>query len=96
MKIVFFSICSDLRDEVEGMDTEKILFALQERDRWIERETDLKREMRGVSKEEKGAKQEELERIKEQIAYYDALARDMKKSVKPSKLSHLMNSLLHI
>ncbi len=78
------------------MDAEKILFALQERERWIERETELKKEIRGGSKEEKEAKAEELGRIKEQIAYYDALARDMKKSVKPSKLSHLMNSLLHV
>ena len=77
------------------MDTEKILFALQERDRWIARETELKKEISRGSREEKEAKAEELGRIKEQIAYYDALARDMKKSVRPSGISHLMNSLLH-
>lgn len=77
-----------------GMDTEKILLALQERDRWKEREREVSEEIKRSPKEERRAKQEELERIKEQVAYYDALARDIKKSVKPSKLPHLLNSLL--
>ncbi|MEE9150297.1 MAG: hypothetical protein V3U20_00495 [Thermoplasmata archaeon] len=76
------------------MDTGKILFALQERDRWIEREMEVRSEIKSSLKAEKQAKQEELVRIKEQVAYYDALARDMKKSVKPSKVSHLLNSLI--
>jgi hypothetical protein len=75
------------------MDTEKILFALQERERWKEREMELQNEIKSSPKSERQAKQEELERIKEQVAYYDALARDMKKSVKPSKVSHLLHSL---
>ena len=77
------------------MDTEKILLALQERDRWIERELSLKKEIKKTPRRERGAKHEELGRIKGQVAYYDALARDMKKSVKPPKVSHLLNSLLH-
>ena len=77
------------------MDTEKILFALQERERWKEREMELQNEIKSSPKSERQAKQEELERIKEQVAYYDALARDMKKSVQPSKVSHLLNSLIH-
>lgn len=76
------------------MDTEKILLALQERDRWIEREEEVKKEIKSLPRRERQGKLEELERIKEQVAYYDALARDMKKSVQPSKVSHLLNSLI--
>ena len=78
------------------MDVEKILLALQERDRWKERELELENEIKSAPKEEKTARREELEQIKEQVAYYDALTKDMKKSVKPSKVSHLLNSLIHI
>lgn len=78
------------------MDVEKILLALEERDRWLERESELKEEIKASPKEEKAAKKEELERIREQVAYYDALAKDMKKSVQPSKVSHLLNTLIHL
>lgn len=78
------------------MDAEKILLALQERRRWEEREFELKKEIKRTPRRERGAKQEELGRIKVQVAYYDALERDMKKSVKPSKISHLLNSLMHL
>jgi hypothetical protein len=77
------------------MDTEKILFALQERDRWKEREMEVRKELKASPRSLKQAKQEELEKIMEQVAYYDALARDMKKSIKPSKVPHLLNSLIH-
>jgi hypothetical protein len=76
------------------MDTEKILLALEERERWMEREEDMRREIKETPKHQRQEKQEELVRIKEQVAYYDALAKDMKKSTKPPKVSHLMNSLL--
>jgi hypothetical protein len=76
------------------MDTEKILLALEERDRWIERETDIQNEIKSLPKEEKKIKQKELVQIREQVAYYDALAKDMKKSVRPSKLSNLLNALI--
>jgi predicted nucleic acid-binding Zn-ribbon protein len=76
------------------MDTEKILLALEERDRWKDREADLEREMKELPKEEKKQKQKELTQIREQVVYYDALAKDMKKSVRPSKLSNLLNALI--
>jgi hypothetical protein len=75
------------------MDVEKILLALEERDRWLERESELVEEIKTSPKEERAAKKEELEKIKEQVAYYDALAKDMKKSVKPTKVSHLLKTL---
>ena len=77
------------------MDTANILLALEERDRWKEREEDLQNELKHAPKEEKKAKHKELAQIKEQVAYYDALAKDMKKSVRPSKLSNLLNALIY-
>jgi hypothetical protein len=77
------------------MDSEKILLALEERDRWKEREFELRETMKALPRQEKRQKRDELELIKEQVAYYEALARDMKKSVKPSKVPHLLNSLMH-
>ncbi|UCE36493.1 MAG: hypothetical protein JSW00_13370 [Thermoplasmata archaeon] len=76
------------------MDTEKILLALEERERWREREEEVLREIKTTPKGERQAKQEELDIIREQVAYYDALARDMKKSVNPSKVSRLISALM--
>ena len=76
------------------MDTEKILLALEERDRWIERETEMENEIKRLPKVERKPKQKELAQIREQVAYYDALAKDMKKSVRSSKISNLLNALL--
>ena len=78
------------------MDAEKILIAIEERERWKERESELKKEIESSPKSEREAKKEELGRVKVQVAYYDALTRDMKKSVNPSNISHLLNSLFHL
>ncbi len=77
------------------MDTEKILLAIQERERWMERESEMQTEIKATPRNERSAKRAELVRIREQVAYYDALTSDMKKSVKPSKLSHLLNALIN-
>jgi hypothetical protein len=82
------------RYEVIGMDTEKILLALEERDRWIERETEMQNEIKRLPRGQRKPKQKELTQIREQVAYYDALAKDMKKSVQPSKISNLLNALM--
>jgi hypothetical protein len=76
------------------MDTEKIVLALEERDRWKARELQMERDIWNSPKTERAQKREMLMQIREHVAYYDALARDMKKSVKPSRLSHLLNSLI--
>ena len=78
------------------MDSEKILFAIQERDKWREREMELSNALISTPRGERRAKRQELERIKEQVAYYEALTRDMKKNVKPLKVSHLLNSLCKV
>jgi hypothetical protein len=76
------------------MDTEKILLALEERERWMERESEVIAEIESTPKGQRREKQEELTLIREQVAYYDALTRDMKKSVKPSKVSQLLGALI--
>ena len=76
------------------MDTEKILLALEERERWKERELEVLEEIKTTPKGQRKEKQEELTLIREQVAYYDALTRDMKKSVKPSKVSQLLGALI--
>jgi hypothetical protein len=78
----------------KGIDSEKILFVLEERDKWRKRQVDLERELKFMRTAEKDAKLNDLEKIKEQVAYYDTLAREIKKTVKPSKVSHLLNSLV--
>ena len=78
------------------MDTEKILLALEERERWMERESEVIEEIKTTPKGQRREKQEELSLIREQVAYYDALTRDMKKSVKPSKVSQLLGALIKL
>ncbi len=78
----------------KGIDSEKILFVLEERDKWRRRQVDLENELKFMRAGEKNAKMNDLEKIKEQVAYYDTLAREIKKTVKPSKVSHLLNSIV--
>ncbi len=78
------------------MDTEKILLALEERERWKERELEVLAELKSTPKDQRREKQEELSLVREQVAYYDALTRDMKKTVKPSKVSQLLGALIKL
>lgn len=78
----------------KGIDSEKILFVLEERDKWRRRQVDLEKELKFMRTGEKDAKLNDLENIKEQVAYYDTLAREIKKTVKPSKVSHLLDSIV--
>lgn len=55
-----------------------ILEALEELDRWRERAKLLR---------------EELRRVQRQVAYYEALLRDMKRAVRPPRLEDLLRSL---
>jgi len=54
-----------------------IVEALQELDRWQEREAQLA---------------EELRKAQAQVAYYEALVRDMKRDVRPSRLEDLLRA----
>lgn len=77
------------------METEKMLLALQERDRWLEREAEVRKELKILPRGEKREKRQELERIREQVSYYEALTRDMKKSVRTSNVPTLLNTLIN-
>jgi hypothetical protein len=65
------------------MVTSRILMSVEERERWIEREEALKNRMKNMSKEERKAYKFELDRIRNQIKYYDALIREMKTDMRP-------------
>lgn len=54
-----------------------ILRALSELDRWKKRRGELRAE---------------LEKVERQVAYYEALAQDMKKEVRPAKTGDLLRS----
>lgn len=58
--------------------TEKaILRALDELDRWRRREAELRAE---------------LEKAQRQVQYYEALAKDMKREVRPARVSDLLRA----
>lgn len=55
-----------------------ILASLTELDRWKRRQDELK---------------SELEKVNRQVAYYEALVRDMKREVRPPRISDLLKSM---
>ncbi|MCA1812728.1 MAG: hypothetical protein LC624_02110 [Halobacteriales archaeon] len=59
------------------MREQAILEALRELDRWQEREVQLG---------------EELRKAQSQVAYYQALVRDMKRDVRPPRLEDLLRA----
>lgn len=66
--------------------------AQKEFDRWRQREQRLLDAIRGVD-EERRRLDEELAKVEQQVAYYDSLARDMKKQLGRPGLSSLLSSL---
>jgi hypothetical protein len=78
----------------KGIDSEKILFVLEERDKWKKRQDNLEKQLVSLPPQDKRNKLFDLEKIKEQVAYYDALAMEIKKVIKPSKVSTLLNSIV--
>ena len=75
------------------MKTEEILLAIKELESWKERKEKILDELMTLSDDEKTEKKKELEKINEQIAYYESLIKDMKKEVKPPKLAHLLDAI---
>jgi hypothetical protein len=55
-----------------------ILEALDELDRWRDREVAL---------------QEELRKVQRQVQYYEALVRDMKRETRPARLEDLLRAI---
>jgi hypothetical protein len=59
------------------MSERAILLTLAELDRWKERESELRAE---------------LAKVQRQVAYYEALAQDMKREVRPARVSDLLRA----
>ena len=75
------------------MKSEEILLAIKELENWRDRKEKILNELATLSDDEKTEKKKELEKINEQIAYYESLIKDMKKEVKPPKLGHLLDAI---
>ncbi|MDI6917678.1 MAG: hypothetical protein QMC80_07785 [Thermoplasmatales archaeon] len=75
------------------MKSGEILLAIKELENWRNRKEKIKDELKKLSDDEKTEKKKELEKINEQIAYYESLIRDMKKEVKPPKIGHLLDTI---
>lgn len=63
---------------MEPVQEQAILATLTELDRWKRRQDELR---------------SELEKVNRQVAYYEALVRDMKREVRPPRLSDLLKSM---
>ena len=72
------------------METRRILATLDERRRWVKRKAELEKELRGCPPDELPLKKVELAKVVEQISYYNALLRDMKKDLRPSDRSSIL------
>jgi len=70
----------------DGLETSR-----QEFERWRFREKQLLDTIRDLDEEERRL-QAELARVDQQVAYYENLARDMKGTIRPAKLSSLLTS----
>jgi predicted nucleic acid-binding Zn-ribbon protein len=67
-------------------------FLLQERDRWVARKKELESEISKIDQEDSRLRGE-LEKIREQAAYYESLTRDMKRELQPSSVSGMLKSM---
>lgn len=80
---------------------ETVLRALSELDRWERRQDELRAQLaqrsRGalVAPVDRTAAEvrAELEKVNRQVAYYQALAQDMKRSARPARVSDLLRAL---
>jgi len=75
------------------MKSEEILLAIKELENWRNRKEKISNELMTLSGDEKNEKKKELEKINEQIAYYESLIKDMKKEVKTPKIGHLLDAI---
>jgi tetrahydromethanopterin S-methyltransferase subunit B len=63
--------------------------------KWVQRRRELEEALAELDRQESFLL-EELSRVEEQVAYYGSLARDMKRTLDPPKLSQLLRSLRKI
>ncbi|MFQ5837629.1 MAG: hypothetical protein ACE5HJ_02460 [Thermoplasmata archaeon] len=63
----------------------------EEHRKWLHRKRELEEALEDVDREESFLL-EELDRVEEQVAYYGSLTKEMKKTLDPPKLAHLLRS----
>jgi hypothetical protein len=73
---------------------EKILIAIRELEAWEERKQKVRFELKNSNGADRTELNPKLEKINQQIQYYDLLVKDMKKEVKPSNLPDILNTLV--
>jgi hypothetical protein len=78
----------------EHRSFEKILIAIRELEAWEKRNKKLRSELKRLNTEGKEELDPKLEKVNQQMHYYESLTRDMKREVKPSNLSDLMRALV--
>ncbi len=72
---------------------DKRLTTMEERERLKKEELKLREYLKQLVEDEERVMQE-IEKVRQQVLYYKALTKDMKKEVKPPTISDLMESLL--
>ena len=77
----------------DNVPSGKILTALEELSNWMEKRDQLKREFKAAPPEFRKLKKHELDMANRHVKYYRALAKDMKKATKPTRLEHFIDSL---
>jgi hypothetical protein len=77
-----------------SIDTKRILMTLEERDKWIKRKEALMNKLKGLTRKERKLHKDEMDRIDQQIAYYDGLIREMKGEMRPGDAKSFLNTLM--
>ena len=73
--------------------SDKQLTTVEECERWKKEEIKLQEYLKQLVEDEERVLQE-IEKVRQQVVYYKALTKDMKKEIKPPTISNLMESLL--
>ena len=71
---------------------DKRLTTMEERERLKKEELKLREYLKQLVEDEERVMQE-IEKVRQQVLYYRALTKDMKKEIKPPTISDLMESL---
>lgn len=72
------------------MLSKRILLAIEELEMWKKRENEFKNLLEKATGEERTRLKKELEKVSEQVDYYEALIRDMKKELRPIKITDVL------
>ncbi|MDI6855441.1 MAG: hypothetical protein QMD21_01475 [Candidatus Thermoplasmatota archaeon] len=72
------------------MLSKRILLAIEELEMWKKRENEFKNLLEKATGEERTRLKKELEKVSEQVDYYEALIGDMKKELRPIKITDVL------